>query len=414
MPNDPQRIPIPRGNDPDWTRERDELEAQLDVALNDLAATRKRLAVAEMQLHVVATRLQGKLREIYGSTSWRFSTPVRWFGNHFPKVRRAWKKIVPGVPPLDDVDPSRRPATAKARLEAWPEYRRLLTGAVLPRLAAHMSDLPRNPLISVLVPTFETPPAMLRQLVESVRAQVYPHWELCLADDGSKSAELHALLDELERLDPRIKVSRAEANRGVAHASNRALATATGEFVVLADHDDLLEEQALLRFAQAIVEDDPDVAYSDELLVDPDGAKPLRYAFRPAFSLEYLRSHPYIVHLTGYRAELLRSLGGWDESLAISQDYDLLLRAVEKSPKVVHIPEILYRWRIHGGSSGEERKGEVMKTSAEVLRRHLERSGVEGSVEEGPSFNLFSVRYSSEGKRLNFSHGQSSRMPSSA
>src|SRR5688572_17306414 len=246
MSQEPQRIG--RDGGPDAARERHDLESQLEFVLNDLAATRKRLAVAEMQLHDVATRLQAKLREIYGSTSWRVSTPVRWFGNNFPKVRRAWKKVVPGVPPLDDVDPNRRPATAKARVEAWPEYRRMLAGAVLPRLATAAEELPRKPRISVLVPTYETQPAMLRALVESVRAQVYPAWELCIADDGSKSPELHALLEELAQLDSRIKVSRAETNRGVSHASNRALAMATGEFAVLADHDDLLEEQALLRF----------------------------------------------------------------------------------------------------------------------------------------------------------------------
>src|SRR6187455_1706222 len=99
---------------PDSAQQRHELESQLDVALNDLANTRKRLVVAEMQLHDVATRLQAKLREIYGSTSWRVSTPVRWFGNNFPKVRRAWKKVVPGVAPLGNIDPARRPATARA------------------------------------------------------------------------------------------------------------------------------------------------------------------------------------------------------------------------------------------------------------------------------------------------------------
>jgi GT2 family glycosyltransferase len=391
MAQEPQRVRRDAG--PEAARERRDLESQLEFVLNDLAATRKRLAVAEMQLHDVATRLQGKLREVYGSTSWRFSVPVRWFGNNFPLVRRAWKKLVPGVAPLDDVDPNRRPATPKARAEAWPEYRRMLRGAVLPRLASSFEDLPRRPRISVLVPTYETQPAMLRALVQSVRAQVYPDWELCIADDGSKSPALHALLDELAALDSRIKVARSEANKGVSHASNQALALATGEFVVLADHDDLLEEQALLRFAETIVEDDPDFAYSDELLVDAEGEKPLRYAYRPVFSLEYLRSHPYIVHLTGYRTQLLRDLGGWDETLAISQDYDLLLRASERARRIVHIPEILYRWRIHEGSAGEGRKSEVMEVSRAALARHLERSGIEAAVEDGPGFNLFSVRY---------------------
>ena len=135
------------------------------------------------------------------------------------------------------------------------------------------------------------------------------------------------------------------------------------------------------------------MVYSDEALTEADGHTVLRYALRPAFSLEYLRSHPYIVHLVGFRASLLRSIGGWNEGLSISQDYDLILRIAERAKKIVHIPEVLYCWRIHGSSAGIEAGPRDGGLEENVLRGHLERSGVNATVEDGPSFNLFSVRY---------------------
>ena len=176
-------------------------------------------------------------------------------------------------------------------------------------------------------------------------------------------------------------------------ASNRALEIATGDFVVLLDHDDLLEEHALFRVAQSGYEDNADMMYSDEVLVTPDGATVRRFSYRPAFSLEYLRSHPYIVHLVAFRMSLLREIGGFDEALTISQDYDLILRAAERAKTVVHIPDILYRWRIKGTSSGSDKKQQVMDVSRGVLQKHLDRSHVAGNMEEGESFNLFESRY---------------------
>jgi GT2 family glycosyltransferase len=200
------------------------------------------------------------------------------------------------------------------------------------------------------------------------------------------------VLEEFGAKDKRIRLHFGE-NRGVSHASNRALEMASGEFVVLLDHDDVLEEQALFRVAESIVEDRPDMVYSDEVLVTPDASTVRRYAYRPAFSLEYLRSHPYIVHLVGFRTQILRDLGGFDESLRISQDYDLILRVAEKARTIVHIPEILYQWRLHAASAGKQRMDEVMQTSKAVLQRHLDRLGEAGMVHEGAGFNLFDVRY---------------------
>src|SRR6185312_2793666 len=174
---------------------------------------------------------------------------------------------------------------------------------------------------------------------------------------------------------------------------NRALELASGELVVMLDQDDRLEEQALYRVAQAWNEDRPDVLYSDEVMVRADGRSPKELVYRPAFSPEFLRSHPYIVHLAGFRTSLLREIGGFDESLRVSQDFDLMPRATEKARRIVHIPEILYQWRIHGGSAGHQKMSKVMETSRGILERHLGRCGDEGRVEAGAGFNFFDVRY---------------------
>jgi GT2 family glycosyltransferase len=150
---------------------------------------------------------------------------------------------------------------------------------------------------------------------------------------------------------------------------------------------------ALYRVARVAIDVAPDMLYSDEAIMDEANKKLLYLLFRPGFSLEYLRSHPYIVHLVAFQREFLQKLGGFDESLSISQDYDLILRAAEQAHSIVHIPEVLYRWRTHAKSVGHEKKQSVMQTSLGVLQRHLARSANDAYVEESSHFNFFDVRY---------------------
>lgn len=277
---------------------------------------------------------------------------------------------------------------------AWEIYRRGFVDfrvAPLREIGANWSD---PPLISVLVPTYNTPLPLLRAMLDSVLAQWYPHWELCAADDGSTDPQVVATLKEYARRDARIRVSESARNTNTAAASNRALAMATGRYCALLDHDDLIEPQALWRLADSIVEDAPDFLYSDEVLVDESGDSIQNWVFRPAFSLERLRGHPYIVHLVCFRTALLREIDGFDESLAISHDYDLILRVAERAEKVVHIPEVLYQWRQRGSSTGHQKKAEVEAVSKRVLSRHLERSGLAGAtVAARDRFNYYKVDY---------------------
>ena len=283
-------------------------------------------------------------------------------------------------------------APAVAPTDHWREYNDKLTANVLPVLRAEIAALAQPVTISILVPTYNTPPAMLAAMLASVQNQLYPHWELCIADDASPDPQVRATLQALAAQDARVRLHLGERNQGVSHATNQALALATSPFVVLLDHDDLLQPQALYRVAQSVLADDPDMLYSDEVLVSPDGSEVLQYFHRPAFSPEYLRSHPYIVHLVGFRTALLRELGGLDESLSISQDYDLILRVSERARTIVHIPEILYQWRTHTASAGHDKMAEVMGTSTRILQRHLDRIGMPATATAGVSFNFFQTQ----------------------
>ena len=351
-----------------------------------------------------------QLDEVHQSTSWKVSGPVRWAGrgarklrtgaraawwllrdpSKVGKVREAWKRAgwleaKKALLGLQQDDPTRR--------DIWTDYQRTWRREIRPRIVERVATMDVRPLIAVLVPTYNTREEDLVGMVESVRAQLYTDWELVIADDASTEPHVRRILEKYAKEDARIHVVYGTENGGVSKATNRALARATGDYVVFLDHDDQLEEQALFRIAESAVQEDFDMLYSDEVLVTPDGATVRRYAYRPAFSLEHLREHPYIVHLLAFKTSFLRGLGGLDESLKISQDYDLVLRAAEKAKTVVHVPELLYRWRIHAGSAGGDRKQVVMDTSRAILQRHLDRLGVKGRVEEGERFNLFEARY---------------------
>jgi GT2 family glycosyltransferase len=280
----------------------------------------------------------------------------------------------------------------RAQLAAWTQYQRGLSPENRRRFQARVAALSNPPRISIVMPVYNTLERWLVEAIESVRSQLYPHWELCIADDRSPDPQVRATLERLAASDSRIKVAYRSQNGGISAASNTALQLATSDFVVLMDHDDRLPEHALLRVAETILSDDPDLFYSDEVLVTPDG-EPIEFVFRPAFSLELLRSHPYIVHLVGFRRQLLLDIGGFREFLTVSQDYDLILRASERAQRISHIPEILYLWRQHTTSTGNQWRSDVLEISRMVLSEHLTRSGELGEVQTGFRFNYFRVRY---------------------
>jgi GT2 family glycosyltransferase len=239
-----------------------------------------------------------------------------------------------------------------------------------------------QPRFSILVPTYNTPESYLRAMLDSVLTQVYPEWELCIADDASTEPHVRAVLAEYAAADPRVRYAVRERNGHIAAASNSSLELATGEFVALLDHDDVLAPDALFHNA-LVVNDDPDVdmVYSDEDKIDDDGIFSNPY-FKPDWSPDRFLSQMYTAHLGVYRARLVRELGGFREGFEGSQDYDLVLRLTEHSDRVRHIPRVLYHWRIHAASTtaGMEVKPYAEIAALRALSEALQRRGEPGTV----------------------------------
>ncbi|VVM07033.1 O-antigen biosynthesis protein [Methylacidimicrobium cyclopophantes] len=250
-----------------------------------------------------------------------------------------------------------------------------------------IEELDAFPLISVLMPVYETPEPWLRKAIDSVRFQIYPRWELCIADDASSSPHVRKVLEEYAQVDSRIHVVWRAENGHISRCSNSALALAKGTWVALLDHDDELAEEALYLVAELILRN-PEIRliYSDQDVIDANGKRSDPY-FKPDFSYDLLLSQNYIFHLDVYHAGLMRELGGFRPAFDGSQDHDLALRFVERirPEQIRHIPRILYHWRKIPGSVAMDVEGKpyALPSARRAIADHLARTGVEAEV--GPS-----------------------------
>lgn len=263
------------------------------------------------------------------------------------------------------------------RYARWMETNRL-TPYLRKRMASDGDCVAKTgPLISILVPTFNTSASYLEALIESVRGQFYPNWQLCLADDASTQPHVRSILERSAAADSRVHVLFRETNGHIVQASNSALALAKGEYVGLLDHDDLLSPDALLHIAEAVVADGSlDVLYTDEDKLSPEGD---RYdpIFKGSFSPEMSLTHNYIQHFTVIRRSLVQEVGGFREGFEGAQDIDLYLRILEKTgpERVRHIPFVCYHWRSHPESTASSgaQKTYVFESARESITENLRR-----------------------------------------
>lgn len=266
----------------------------------------------------------------------------------------------------------------------WAERYDTADADALAAMRERVRRLAAKPLISVLMPVYNPRPQWLREALDSVRAQVYGHWQLCIADDLSTDPEVRRVLTEYAERDPRIRVTFRETNGHISAASNSALALAEGEIVALLDHDDLLPPHALLCIAETIARfPDAAVIYSDEDKIDEHGERCAPY-FKCDWNPELFRCYNLISHLGAYRTALMRAVGGFREGYEGAQDYDLALRCIETVPpeQVLHIPQVLYHWRIHRDSTsgGNATKPYALDAGRRALQEHLARNGLQADV----------------------------------
>lgn len=247
---------------------------------------------------------------------------------------------------------------------------------------------------SIVMPVYNVDIKYLDMAIKSIQEQNYINWELCIADDCSTKPEVREYLQRVT--DKRIKITYLEKNRGISGASNAAAELATGEFILLMDNDDAITYDALYEFMIAIKEQGADLIYSDQNIIDQEGngREPLH---KPDWSPDLLLSQMYIGHLVGFRRSLFEEVGGFREEFNGSQDYDLILRIIEKTDNIVHVPKVLYGWRDIPTSTATnpQSKPYAQTSGLKALQEHMDRTLGEGKavVNETEDLFVYDVRY---------------------
>ena len=262
----------------------------------------------------------------------------------------------------------------------------------------------KEPKISLIVPTYNTKERFFREMADSVIAQTYPNWELCIADGSDADNPCRNLILEYAKKDSRIKYVFLDQNYGISGNTNKALELVSGEYTALYDHDDFLEPDALFEIVKALQDKDWDVIYTDEdkfndrkqVFDDPN----LKSDWNP----DLFTSHNYITHLFAAKTGLLKEVGGFRSEFDGSQDYDLMFRCIEKANGVVHIPKILYHWRMHVSSTAgnPESKMYCYIAGQKAIQEHFDRMGIEAKVEMAPKpyYGCYKTVYATPGNPL--------------
>ncbi len=398
-----------------------------EAVLHDL---RERLAIAvtrseQMQLTVdaVAEREHSNADELAAhaqsladmrrSLSWRVTAPLRWAAGAVRAPRLSWRmeqrlyKLYYGIPGISH---QRKRAfvlwlhrslpflTRSTRSYALykPGVRRSNEAPAPPRMDATrakalIEGLSRRPRFSIIMPVYNTDRQWLHDAIESLKAQYYDNWELCIVDDCSGKAETLEYLAQLD--DPRIRQQRMETNQGIARTTNAALAMATGEYIGLLDHDDVLTRDALLENVLVLQDESIDLIYSDEDKMDVGGDchGPV---YKPDYSPDYLFANNYFCHFTVFSRSLCDAVGGLHYGYDGAQDFDLVLRLSEKAQRIHHIPKVLYHWRMVPSSTAAAAgaKPYTWEAGRRALTDALARREIVGRVDLGPYPNTYHVR----------------------
>lgn len=255
----------------------------------------------------------------------------------------------------------------------------------------------KQPCFSIVVPLYKTQEKYLKELLESIKGQTYSNWELCLSDGSGLDSPLKEVLKELEYSDSRIKVISSKEPLKIAENTNAAIEIATGDYIVFADHDDILSIDALYECAKCINENSKvDMIYSDEDKVSMDGQTYFEPHFKPDLNMDLLCSVNYFCHLVVVKRQLLEQAGKLNGEYNGAQDYDFVLRCVENTDAVYHIPKILYHWRAHMDSTAEnpESKRYAFEAGRRAIQKHYERIGLKDAyVEETAYPGTYRTRY---------------------
>lgn len=292
--------------------------------------------------------------------------------------------------PKPEIDP--RISASPNEYQRWLQRHRA-SPADLARMREESRAFSFRPVISIVTPVHNTRALWLEQAVDSVREQAYENWELMLIDDGSTEEETLRVLSNLKGTDPRIHLLRLEKTSGISAASNLGIESATGEWIGLLDHDDLIEPDAVYQTAKLLQEHpEADLIYSDEdKLTEAGFDAPF---LKPDWSPDFFLSYNYVCHFTTIRRALVQELGGFRSKFDFAQDYDLYLRVVSRSRHIHHIPRVLYHWRRSPGSTSANirEKPEALDAARNALSAYLLRAGQPGHVAVDWNTHGFRIR----------------------
>jgi glycosyltransferase involved in cell wall biosynthesis len=307
--------------------------------------------------------------EIINSSTWRFTAPFRRIKTKLMSVASTLRTLK-----VRALARRGRPIEkAKNAYEEWLKDEAEALNKLKTSFAAELSLMVKKPLISIVLPVHNTPVAFLKAAIASVQGQWYDHWEICICNDASTDPATLQLLQSIESADHKIRCVHRVSSGHIVLATNDAIQIAKGEFIVLLDHDDLLAPQALFMLIQALnLTPDADLIYSDEDKINENGIRCLPF-FKPDWSPTLLWSQNYIGHLMCLRSSTLTKIGGFLEGTQGSQDHDLVLRLAAHGAKIVHVPHVLYHWRIHAAStsSNPQAKPYAHDAGREAVRSHL-------------------------------------------
>ena len=259
-----------------------------------------------------------------------------------------------------------------------------------------------SPKISLLVPTFNTPIVFFKEMIESVLEQTYTNWELCIGEGSGGNKELEAVIHEYSQKDSRIKYKVLDKNYGISGNTNEALKLATGEYVTLFDHDDLLTPDALFEVVKTLQETKHDVIYTDEDKVTSNLTTYFDPHFKPDWSPDLFCSYNYISHLFTVKRDIMEEIGGFRSEYDGSQDYDVIFRCIEKAKSIKHIHRILYHWRVHQNSmaGNPESKMYCYEAGREAILSHYQRKGVAARVEFTDFLGIYHTVFETPGNPL--------------
>ncbi|HWR00322.1 MAG TPA: glycosyltransferase [Chlorobaculum sp.] len=377
------------------------LEKTIDDQSGTISSLYHKTETGEKQLATALDELREKqlvLQGMIDSLSWQVTKPVRKLLKSIRKRTKKVRKYVFRNEETATGNEGSNPVKDEQDYAKWVELYGQLTSRDKANIAGRIALFSRKPLISVLMPVYNTPEDYLEEAILSVINQLYPNWELCIADDHSDDERARKIIRKYADRDSRIRYLFRKENGHISAASNSTLEMATGDFVVLLDHDDVLCPDALYRVVKEIVEH-PDVCiiYSDEDKLDLSGNRCDPY-YKPAFNYNLLLCQNYLAHLIGYRTSEVRAVGGFREGYEGSQDYDLCLRVVERVGKrhIRHIPRVLYHWRIHKNSMANpgNAKPYAHLAARRAINEHLERMHIRAEAVDAPEApGMSRVRY---------------------